>query len=666
VNRLMKALTDYPNFFTQAMKLCFIVREDIYPDTIELQPLPKKQIYFAMWWIAHAPIEYPQHFKLTKQLKEQANRKARIEYNYIITNFMDYILKSRKDLRELYSTNTKQETDKFLAWYYIYGLKEYKATDLLTENQKKQLAKPSAEVDSKENIFSVTNLMYIVWSQREDLKKITSLNTRDEINWYIKWFYIQGCKELDLFYCLNPEFIKNLNKPVKGFKQNNNNTITYLMYLLWSYDPLINQKYDLNIDEQRSKYASWFKSQGAKEKGLGKLLLTSKQSPMSVSPLFLQYLTKDKPNQNIFGVNLVGYATGDLGIGEDVRMMVKCFEKTGIPFCVINRKPDKNISQSDNSIVHYIEKTPKYAITILCMTGLESIDLWLKKTDLFQNKYIIGYWPWELPNWPKKWFPAYNLVNEIWASTTFTQKAYADSPVPVFHFPMAVSIKQLTKKYTRKYFSLPKKRYLFLFVFDFMSYVARKNPYACIKAFEKAFPLGSEKANLVLKISNIQKENKQWQHLLMKCSEDKRIIIIDETLRREEVLGLFDVCDAYLSLHCSEGFGRTLAEAMLLRKPVIATNFSGNVDFINTKNAYPVKYSLKKIKKGVYPGCKGQMWAHANTSDAALYMQALFKSKNNQESITLKTALSDEYTINNCSIRYKERIESIRHQDLNK
>jgi len=293
------------------------------------------------------------------------------------------------------------------------------------------------------------------------------------------------------------------------------------------------------------------------------------------------------------------------------------------------------------------------------MTGFETMHLWLKKLELFKDKYVIGYWPWELPKWPEKYHLAYSLVDEVWASSLYTKEAYKDAPIPVNYMPMAVSVERLNKKLKRKDFKLPNKNFLFLFVFDFMSYPERKNPFAAIQSFISAFPKGNEKINLILKISNVQKKDPQWKKIKKLCNKDKRIIILDKTYSREQILALFNVCDAYVSLHRSEGFGRTMAEALLLEKPVIATNFSGNIDFINTKNAYPVSYQLIKLKKNQYPAWQQQQWADVNIMDAIKQFKAVYLAKNTKLKNQINIELSDKFKAQTCALKYSNRLHKI-------
>jgi len=119
---------------------------------------------------------------------------------------------------------------------------------------------------------------------------------------------------------------------------------------------------------------------------------------------------------------------------------------------------------------------------------------------------------------------------------------------------------------------------------------------------------------------NTKPNNPEWQAFLKECQTDKRIQLITETLDRPEVLGLINACDAYVSLHRAEGFGRTLAEAMLLGKPVVATNYSGNVDFMQNELAHPVEFKLIDLDSTAYQWIDvsdAAAWAEVNINDAS-------------------------------------------------
>jgi len=162
-----------------------------------------------------------------------------------------------------------------------------------------------------------------------------------------------------------------------------------------------------------------------------------------------------------------------------------------------------------------------------------------------------------------------------------------------------------------------------LFVFN--SYLARKNPLAVIAAFQRAFPVGDGSMDLVLKTMNGRADNDALRQFVAVCAADPRITLLDRTLDREVVLGLVDACDAYVSLHRAEGFGRTLVVAMLLGKPVVGTDFSGNTDFLTKDTGYPVKWTRRAVAPGEYPFIEPAdqaWWADSDIPDAARQLRA--------------------------------------------
>jgi glycosyltransferase involved in cell wall biosynthesis len=154
--------------------------------------------------------------------------------------------------------------------------------------------------------------------------------------------------------------------------------------------------------------------------------------------------------------------------------------------------------------------------------------------------------------------------------------------------------------------------------------VNRKNPQAVVRAFQDAFPSGDESAYLLIKTMGADEHPESLETLVTLCS-DKRISIRDVKLDRDELIGLVQNCDAFVSLHRSEGFGRSPAEAMLFGKPVIITGYSGTADFATADCAYVVEYSLIPVLPGEYPGVENQRWADADVPQAARYMREIYE-----------------------------------------
>ena len=171
---------------------------------------------------------------------------------------------------------------------------------------------------------------------------------------------------------------------------------------------------------------------------------------------------------------------------------------------------------------------------------------------------------------------------------------------------------------------MPEHRFLFLFTFDYNSFVARKNPEAAIRAFRAAFPKGRDDVGLVVKSVNGVHRPDRVAAIAALIGDDPRVHHLDTFLDRDASYGLISVCDAYVSLHRAEGLGLGLAEAMALRKPTIATGYSGNLEFMDASNSLLVAHRLVKIAPGEYTVDDPRFfWADPDVDDAAQQMRRL-------------------------------------------
>ena len=339
---------------------------------------------------------------------------------------------------------------------------------------------------------------------------------------------------------------------------------------------------------------------------------------------------KDKPGTLPFpfGVNLFGHALGELGIGEDIRLVALALNCHKIPFCIVNVAPGRGVSQRDQSVAHWISDEPKYAINLFCMTGFEhvrySCEFGLSHAI---GRYNIGLWPWELPKWPQSCHFLYSLVDEIWGISRDTAHAYKDAPCQVRTMSLPVSTNDIARV-DRGRFGLRDSSYVFLFSFDVNSTFARKNPFAVINAFQKAFPRSAGKdVELVIKASHVRPLQVEWIRLKQVAALDRRIVVISEILRKPEVLGLIDVSDCFVSLHRAEGFGRSIAEALAIGKKVIATGYSGNLDFCDQKEAQLVRFRIRNLKANEYFFADHQHWAEPDEIHAAILMRKVYRTR---------------------------------------
>lgn len=358
-----------------------------------------------------------------------------------------------------------------------------------------------------------------------------------------------------------------------------------------------------------------------------------------------------------FGVNLFGYAKGELGIGEEIRMVALALKAQNIPFCIVNVQLGSKVSQQDTSAETWVVNQPHYAINIFCTTGIEQVRYACTHgLDVFNNRYNIGLWPWELPTWPTSCTYTYAMVDEIWGISHYTANAYRNAQRPVYAMTLPVTV-DLVSQETRADFGLPEKDYLFVFSFDFNSKLSRKNPAGVIHAFQRAFPLNKRLAvGLVIKASHATNNNKEWRRIKAMIKADPRIHVIDVTLRRPQLLALFRCCDCYVSLHRAEGFGLVLAETLLLDKQLIATGFSGNMDFCTDERVGLVRYKKREMNPREYFHASGQSWAEPDLEHAAELMRQIYANP--------KRVIPNEFDFSPATVgaKYASRLHEIRQQ----
>ncbi len=629
-----------PSFFTPQIHFAWLLRNDVRKKLLVENPTREEaRKEFLVWWLLFGRKEYPNFAGYTAEQAAIANEVVGLGGDIKITRIMHHLICAREDVWKSCASGEELDWANLIGWYFAFGVPEYDLFPFVDAESLDYLlaAAPGIVQDTS---LPISRLMFWLWRSRPDVRAAFSLGDTESRERFLAWYYTLGIKENNLFGYLSLPLAFRLCEPAPLIDRSMESPITRIMWYYWLADPAKQAGYDLRTPDGRNALRLVTDTLLRSTPAFRPLwdILHSRKSPVPIfetEPLDfgtsasakMAKLKLAESESRPFGVNLVGYALGELGIGEDVRMMAKALEAVGIEFCILNRQPGPEIRQMDFSVARHLARDARYPITVVCMTAFDTTLLWLDRPDLFRDTYVIGFWPWELPRWPEEWAEVYGLVDEIWCSSRYTLDAFADAKrIPVIQMPMAVTVEAVAEK-TREQFGLPENRFLFLFVFDFMSYPARKNPYACIDAFRQAFPDGDEPVNLVLKISNIVPDSPRWSQIKAACEVDSRILILDKNLDKGSVLGLMRVCDAYLSLHRAEGFGRTLAEAMLLGKPVIATGYSGNADYLTEATGYPISYNLIDIDGEDYPCGEGQVWAEPDTAVAAARMREVFGNR---------------------------------------
>ena len=325
-----------------------------------------------------------------------------------------------------------------------------------------------------------------------------------------------------------------------------------------------------------------------------------------------------------FGVNVAGYVTSQKGTGESVRSYVRALEAVAVPYVLDNVLAEE--SGHDTSYSDFQSDNP-YAFNLICVNADEAANFARHKGEgYYKGRYTIGVWAWELPDFPDAWLPACRYYDELWAPSTFVRDALsARSPVPVLCVPHSIPPDAPAGGLDRAKLGLPAEAFVFLYIFDFHSYLARKNPLGLIEAFKRAFP-GPSDAALLIKCARSSFDRRGLTEM-RRAAGGASVQILEDTLTREQTNALYVLSDCYVSLHRSEGFGLTLAEAMSAGKPVIATGYGGHRDFMNAESAYLVDYAMTEIEADHGPYKKGRSWAEPDIGHAAELMRHVYENR---------------------------------------
>jgi len=360
------------------------------------------------------------------------------------------------------------------------------------------------------------------------------------------------------------------------------------------------------------------------------------------------------------GINLIGNIKAEIGLGQSCRLVAAQIEHTSLAYSVYNFRADGDIREQDNSFEKKIQDSLPYSINLFHINPyeLDLACLELKK-ESWDFRYNIGFWLWELEDFPEKWTRFFPLLNEIWTPSQFiTDSIKKKTTIPVKTVPYCVTA-PTDERYNRAYFDLPEDIFLFLAMYDAGSTMERKNPMGAIQAYKRAFTKENNKVGLVVKINNSKKED--IAILKENLAGYPNIYFITNTLEKVQVNSLIKQMNVFVSLHRAEGFGLVLAEAMLVVVPTIATNWSSNTEFMNHEVACMVDYEIVEIKKICGQYKVGQKWAEPNVDMAAEYMKKLYEDKIFYQQISSKafSYLTEKLSMENAVKLLETRIDEI-------
>ena len=368
-----------------------------------------------------------------------------------------------------------------------------------------------------------------------------------------------------------------------------------------------------------------------------------------------------RPGTYPFGVNLAGFIRAEMGLGQSCRCLATALEAGNIPFSVIAYQHGACARMGDSAWEHKMQGI-RYAVN-LTVINADQLDyaVPILGKEYWNGQYQIAHYAWELSEYPKQWAGVSRRFQEIWTPSTFcTQAVAAAVHCPVYTVPYVIEPNIETPR-ARAWFGLPEEGFLFLCMFDVSSVIQRKNPQGAIDAFIRAFGHSRPDVGLVIKVNDPRRTPGVQEYLNKLRREYPNIYLLDTVLSRNDTNALIQVCDCFVSMHRSEGFGLVMAEAMYLEKPVIATNWSSNTDFMTGENSCPVSYRLIEADRDYAVYKKGQLWADPDVADCARYMQRLVDDPGYYETIAKagSAAIRQKYSREAAAQALRDRLAAI-------
>ena len=324
------------------------------------------------------------------------------------------------------------------------------------------------------------------------------------------------------------------------------------------------------------------------------------------------------------GVNLVGFLEGELGLGEVARKLGKALEHAEVPFTAISYR--RVASRQDAPLELKVSRQAPYDTNIICLNAdylrQFAADVGV---EFFSGRYSIGVWFWETSIFRPENASGLRFLDEVWVASEYVRRPIAaEATIPVYVAPLPIE-EPMSPTLTRSDLGLPDS-YIFLYSFDFIS-AERKNPRAVVDAFTRAFEPGEGPVLVLKSINGRERKPALLAELEEAVGDRPDIRIRDAYVSADTKNAITAACDCFVSLHRSEGFGLTLAEAMSHGKPVIATGYSGNVDFMDEASSYLVPYRLIPVPTDWWAHAPGAEWADPDVAAAAALMRHVYENQ---------------------------------------
>lgn len=335
------------------------------------------------------------------------------------------------------------------------------------------------------------------------------------------------------------------------------------------------------------------------------------------------------PAINTVDLVIVGHANAT-GLGRNLNMFVEAL--SDFDPLIFNADDGQCVNPEGR---YREDMNLRARVVVLCVNADRAPEMIARFAPICEDAHIIGFYLWETDTPPETHMLGANAVDEIWAPSTFVADGYRK----ITETPITTVRKGLTAPPSRAFspflerFRRSESEVVFLALAEFGSSIVRKNPLAVVKAFQQAFADSDAEVRLLLKMREIDPGHWSnfdgyWEEIEERITGDDRIEIVEGNLTDAEYWSLIESSDVFVALHRAEGFGYGIADAMMLGKPVIVSDYSGTQDFCDAENAYLVPVDTtptppEQMRSKSYVG----HWANPRQDDAVAAMRAVVEDR---------------------------------------